>query len=92
MDPHNNRTSRKFLKRKAKTRSNHITSRLTYNPLHKGKFTNQLRSKLQSEERCPPIITIPPPSMVIGAININGLDIDSPWALGQIVSKYNLKV
>ena len=82
-----------ILKRKARSRANHFTSRLSYSPnKDKKKFTQKLRTQLQSRSLPPPIPPAPIATMEIGAMNINGLTLESSWALEQIVSKYKLKV
>ena len=81
------RKKRKFLER-AKT-----ISRLVYHPgRDKGKFVSGLRRKLQSRvvtpQSEPPVAT----TLKIGAININGLTLDSGWAAEQLIKQYELKV
>ena len=88
------RTTRKILNRKGKKKSTRkIVSRLGYNPVKdKGKFTAGLRRVLQARNQ--PEIDIPssPQVLNIGAININGLSLESSWALEQIITQYDLKV
>ena len=93
MDNHHARNQNHFKKRKARSRANQFTSRLTYSPNNdKMKFTKKLRAQLQSMSLPPPDQPAPIPTLEIGSININGLSLESSWALEEIVSKYNLKV
>ena len=86
-------TGQKFNARKKRTRSNQIVSRLSYCPTKdKGRYTGKLRAQLQAKELPSPASTVPISTIEIGAININGMDMESSWALEQIVSKYNLQV
>lgn len=86
-------TRKKYEKRKARSRANHVSNRLTYCPrTDKNKFTKKLRAQLQSMPVPPSVPLATTVTMEIGAININGLSMESSWALEEIVSKYNLKV
>ena len=83
----------KFKKRKARSRANQFSRRITYSPTNdKMKFTKTLRAQLQSRSLPPPTLPAPIPTLEIGSININGLSLESSWALEEIVSKYKLKV
>ena len=88
-----NRLKKKIGRRKKRTRDNQILSRLTYCPKKdKGRFTEKLRAKLQQKVIHVPLPPVPTTTIEIGAININGMDMESSWALEQIVSKYSLQV
>ena len=87
------RTCRKVLKRQSRRRPPKTTSRLTYNPAKdKGKFTAGLRRQLQTRTFPAPKTPSPKTSINVGAININGLSLESSWALEQIITNYDLKV
>jgi hypothetical protein len=87
------RKRKKFLERNARKPTNKTVSRLSYNPLtDKKKFTSKLRSDLQAKLIPPIHAPVPTTTIEIGAININGLNVESAWALEQIVEKYHLKV
>ena len=87
-------THRKAKNRVARTRPNNIRNRLTYCPnTDKNRFTRNLRATLQAM----PSVAVPDNAPVnttieVGAINIDGLDLETSWALSQIVDKYKLKV
>ena len=86
-------THRKAKNRVARTRPNNLRNRLTYCPNRdKNKFTRKLRDTLQSMPTVPVLPSAPACTIEVGAINIDGLDMETPWALSQIVDKYNLKV
>ena len=74
--------------------SKKITDRLTYEPLkQKQKSRRKMREKLASRKPVPKAPTPPPKtSLDVGAININGLDFESQWAVEQILIKHNLDV
>ena len=87
------RKTRNFLQRERRRSTKKTIARLGYNPQRdKGKFIGGLRRELQARSLNVP--QYPPVSskLKIGAININGLSLDSGWALEQIILKYNLKV
>ena len=86
-------TGQKINARKKRNRSNQIVSRLSYCPTKdKGRYTGKLRAQLQAKELPSTVSPVPISTIEIGAININGMDMESSWALEQIVSKYNLQV
>ena len=87
------RKKRKFLEREKRRSTAKTISRLVYQPgRDKGKFVSGLRRKLQSRvvppQSQPPVAT----TLKIGAININGLTLDSGWAAEQLIKQYELKV
>ena len=76
------RLRKKFNARKKRTRSNQIVSRLTYCPTKdKGRYTGKLRAQLQAKELPSPVSPVPISTIETGAININGMDMESSWAL-----------
>ena len=70
-----------------------IVDKLTYNPMHKQKMTKKLRQKLALQPTPP---TKAPPALktssTIGSININGMDIEANWAVGQLLKKHDFDV
>ena len=87
------RTCRKVLKRQSRGRPPKTVSRLGYNPVKdKGKFTAGLRRQLQTRSIPDPKPSTPKTFFNVGAININGLSLESSWALEQIITNYDLKV
>ena len=81
-------------KEKTKKRTSKIIDRLTYVPQkHKQKFRKQLRKSLQTRDA--PTIhapSRPSTSIKFGSININGLDLESSWAVEQLISKRGFDV
>ena len=87
------RTCRKVLKRQSRRRPSKTVSRLGYNPAKdKGKFTAGLRRQLQTRNIPDPKPPTPKTFFNVGAININGLSLESSWALEQIITNYDLQV
>ena len=87
------RTCRKVLKRQSRRCPPKTTSSLAYNPAKdKGKFTAGLRRQLQTRTFPAPKPPSPKTCINVGAININGLSLESSWALEQIITNYDLKV
>ena len=81
------------IKYKNRSRANSIKARLAYSPSKdKNKFTQKLRAKLQLKEVSVPLVEMKKVALKIGSININGMGMDSSWALSEIVKEYNLKV
>ena len=80
-------------KRKAKTKSRNIISKLTYDPMkHKQKHTRKLREDLAKRSLSPPRPQTPITTLTIGAININGLDLEATWAIPQLINNHHLNV
>ena len=88
-----NRKRRNFLERDKRRSSKKTVAWLGYDAKRdKGKFTARLRRELQAKTlpvaKTPTIST----SIKVGAINVNGLSLDSGWAMEQIIHQYGLKV
>ena len=71
---------------RVKMRSAKVMDRLTFCPnKHKQKVTRKLRQELQmkrvSTERPPP----PKSVLKFGSFNVNGLDLETSWAVGQLL-------
>ena len=74
-----------------KKRTSKIIDRLTYCPAkHKKKQTKQLRKKLQDKRTPDPANKDPSTKLKIGSINLNGLDLETGWAVEQLITNYEL--
>ena len=75
-------------------KTNKIIDRLTYNPIkHKQKIVKKLGQKLaQKPPQKTPSPPLPQSSLKLGAININGLDIEANWAVEQLLNDHKLDV
>ena len=73
--------------RRAKFRTNKILDRITYNPTqHKNKAKRMLRKNLQQRiQKPPPAVQVPPTTLTLGSINVNGLDLKAGWAVEQLL-------
>ena len=81
-------------KKSRRPNTNKIIDRIVYNPIkHKQKFVKKLRNTL-NQRKTPSTPAQPAPStqIIVGAINLNGLDLETGWAVGQLLTKYNLDV
>jgi hypothetical protein len=82
-----------YKKRLKKPNTNKLIDRLTYSPQkHKQKFTNKLRSTLQSKAPMVLVPVSPTVSIKFGSININGLDLEASWAVDQLLIKNKFDV
>ena len=80
---------------RVKMRSAKVMDRLTFCPnKHKQKVTRKLRQELQmkrvSTERPPP----PKSVLKFGSFNVNGLDLETSWAVGQLLqaNEFDVKI
>ena len=74
-----------------KKRTSKIIDRLTYCPVkHKQKRNKSLRKKLQTKKITDPSCQDPVTKIKIGSINLNGLDLETGWAVKQIITNYEL--
>ena len=86
-------TRNKLNNRVSKPKTNKIVSKLTYDPnKHKQQNRKKMREKLQSRPPSPNHSSIPVITLNLGAININGLDLEATWAVQQLLDKYSLDV
>ena len=83
-----------FKKRQKKLQTNKLVDRITFNPkVHKQKNRRKLREKLQQRNVKEPPSTKPSsPSLKFGSFNINGLDIETSWAVGELLKKHEFDV
>ena len=72
-----------------KKRTTRVVDRLIYCPAqHKQKQKKLLRKKLRSKRPTDQVIR--EPSTKIGSIYLNGLDLETGWAVEQIITNYEL--
>ena len=87
------RNSFHFKNRAKKPQTNKIIDRITYNPVtHKQKVTRNLRQKLQRKKILQPNQALPPTSLKFGSFNINGLDLETCWAVEELLKKRGFDV
>ena len=86
--------NKKRPRRTLKTNTNKIIDRIVYNPVkHKQKYVKKLRNTLhQRKTPSTPARLAPSTQILVGAINLNDLDLETGWAVGQLLTKYNLDV
>ena len=83
-----------FKSRQKKLQTNKVLDRITFNPnIHKQKNLKKMRQALQQREIQEPQSTRPvSPSIKFGSFNINGLDIETSWAVGELLKKHEFDV
>ena len=90
--PKEARNSR-HVKARAKIQTNKILDRITFNPQkHKQKKTRELRQQLQQKSAPDPKLSSPKTALKFGSFNINGLDLETSWAVGELVKKHGFDV
>ena len=83
----------RLVRKRAKIQTNKIMDRLTFNPKkHKQKKVKGLREKLQQRDREDPGPLSVKTSLKFGSFNINGLDLETAWAVGELVKKHGFDV
>ena len=90
MDKKNSaRLQKLYKKRKAKTKTNKLIDRLTFNPQkHKQKVSRKLRETLQRKTLPTPTPpTEPITSLKFGSFNVNGLDLEALWTVEQLLGR-----
>ena len=91
MKPQDRRS--RIVKNRAKIQTNKIMDRLTFNPKkHKQKKTKSLRQKLQQKAPPDPKPCSEKTSLKFGSINLNGLDLETVWAVEELVNKHGFDV
>ena len=79
--------------RTKKPQTTKIIDRITYNPeTHKQKVTRTLRQKLQKKKIIHPNHNLPPTTLKFGSFNINGLDLETCWAVEELLKKREFDV
>ena len=86
------RNNRKFHKRKSNTKK--IIDRINYDPgKHKQKKTRELREKLQRQNiPASPSPADTPTKIKFGSINVNGLDVETTWAVHKLIKERDFDV
>ena len=93
MDKNKKSRHSRYVQKRAKVQTNRILDRITYNPKkHKQKVTRSLRQKLQKNRLPDPEPIRPTTTMKFGSFNINGLDLETSWAVEEIVKKHDFDV
>ena len=83
-----------YVKNRAKKpQTNKIIDRITFNPeTHKQKVTRNLRQKLQRKTILQQVSALPSTSLKFGSFNINGLDLETNWAVEELLKKRGFDV
>ena len=83
-----------YVKNRAKKpQTNKIIDRITFNPeTHKQKVNRNLRQKLQRKTILQPTPALPSTSLKFGSFNINGLDLETCWAVEELLKKCGFDV
>ena len=90
---HNKKNKSYFSRRHNKVNSKKIVDKLTYNPAkHKQKLTRKSRLLLQQKiiPTLKPII--PTQTIKFGSFNVNGLDLEAAWAVGELLKNRGFDV
>ena len=88
MAPTKLQTKQHIDRRKHRASTNKLLDRLTYSPnKHKQKKTRELRKKLQEKALPVPLPSAPTKTLKFGSFNVNGLDIESSWAVEQLLER-----
>ena len=77
---------------RAKIQTPKILDRITFDPAkHKQKKTRELRQQLQ-QQKIPGPDPSPTTTCLFGSFNLNGLDLETSWAVEQLVKKHEFDV
>ena len=89
---HSYRDKRRYYKRKPPSKK--IVDRITYDPnKHKQRKVRDMRKKLQEQQKTPPSAPKAPPAKIkLGSFNVNGLDVESSWAVQQLLQSRGFDV
>ena len=78
---------------RTRLRTTKYIDRLTYNPTkHKRKDARKRMKALHARELHHPNPPDPRPALKFGAINVNGLDLDSCWAVQELLKNKKFDV
>ena len=73
-------------KKRIKPQTNKLVDRLTFNPRkHKQKEKRNLRQQLQQKTIPTEKKKTPSTTLKFGSFNINGLDLETSWAVGELL-------
>ena len=86
MDSKKIRNQKHISKRFHRAGAKKLLDRPTYCP-NKQEKTRVLRKKLLERANPDPIPSAPPKTLKFGSFNVNGLDIESSWAVDQLLDK-----
>ena len=93
MDKKNGRNHQHFKSRQRKLQTNKVVDRITYNPRkHKQKVTRSLRQRLQASRFPAPGTPHQTTTLKFGSFNLNGLDLETSWAVEELVKKHEFDV
>ena len=94
MGPKNrDRNKTLVLQRQEKTNSRKIINKLTYNPAkHKQKRAKDARLLLQQRVIPNPKPVLPTTTIKFGSFNVNGLDLEAAWAVGELLKQKGFDV
>ena len=93
MPPNKSRNHKLALQRQEKTNSRKIINKLTYNPAkHKQKRTKEARLLLQQRVIPNPKPVLPTTTIKFGSFNVNGLDLEAAWAVGELLKQKGFDV
>lgn len=86
------RNKRHYYKRKPPSKK--IVDRITYDPnKHKQSKARNMRKKLQEQPIQPQAAPKAPPAKIkLGSFNVNGLDVESSWAVQQLLQSRGFDV
>lgn len=83
----------RYARLRTKLRTTKYIDRLTYDPdKHKRKEARRRIKELDDREIQQPNLPDPKPAIKFGAINVNGLDLDSGWAVQELLKNKNFDV
>ena len=93
MPPNKSRNHKLALQCQEKTNSRKIINKLTYNPAkHKQKRTKEARLLLQQRVIPNPKPVLPTTTIKFGSFNVNGLDLEAAWAVGELLQQKGFDV
>ena len=90
---HNKKNKSYFSRRHNKVNSKKIVDKITYNPAkHKQKLTRKSRLILQQKIIPTPKPITPTQTIKFGSFNMNGLDLEAAWAVGELLKNRGFDV
>ena len=93
MGKNKNRHHTQALHRQEKTNSRKIVNKLPYNPAkHKQRITRKARLLLQQKTIPSPKPVLPSTTVKFGSFNVNGLDLEAAWAVGELLKQKGFDV
>ena len=93
MKQNKNQHHTQALHRHEKTKSRNIVNKLTYNPAkHKQKTMKKARRLLQQKKIPCAKTVLPSTTIKFGSFNVNGLDLEAAWAVGELLKQKGFDV